>query len=87
MSLLAQNPEIKLDGLYTSGLPHKSQSICDDYSQIFLDFGLNSEKKVCEKVLFVISLANDFVSNQQTTSRKPNNDLDEKGFFMFDLSC
>ena len=63
MNLLAQNPEIKLDGLYTSGLPHKSQSICDDYSQIFLDFGLNSEKKVCEKVLFVISLANDFVSN------------------------
>ena len=61
--------------------------MCDDYSQIFLDFGLNSEKKVCEKVLFVNSLANDFVSNNQTTSKKPNPDIDEKGYFMFDLSC
>ena len=37
----------------------------DDYSQIFIDFGLNSEQKVSEKVLFVNSIASDFICNQR----------------------
>ncbi len=62
--------------------------MCDDYAQIFVDFGMNSEKKVCEKVLFVNSIANDFVSNQPgANGRKATKDIDNKGFFMFDLSC
>ena len=87
MNLLSANPDIKLDGLYTSTLHHKNQNMCDDYSQIFVDFGMNSEKKVCEKVLFVNSIANDFVSNNPTNGRKATKDIDDKGFFMFDLSC
>ena len=35
----------------------------DDYSQIFIDFGLNSEQKVKDKVLFVSSIASDFICN------------------------
>ena len=56
----------------------------DDYSQIFLDFGMNSEKKVAEKVLFVNSLANDFLTNQIPTQAS---DMDSQGYFMFDFSC
>ena len=37
----------------------------DDYSQIFADFGLNSETKVKEKVLFINSISNDFICNQR----------------------
>lgn len=37
----------------------------DDYSQIFNDFGLNSEQKVRERVLFVNSISNDFICNQR----------------------
>ena len=61
--------------------------MCDDYAQIFVDFGMNSEKKVCEKVLFVNSIGNDFVSNFPTTTHKAAKEIDNKGFFMFDLSC
>ena len=61
--------------------------MCDDYAQIFVDFGMNSEKKVCEKVLFVNSIGNDFVSNFPTNGRKASKDIDSKGFFMFDMSC
>ena len=61
--------------------------MCDDYSQIFVDFGMNSEKKVCEKVLFVNSIANDFVTNNSANSRRASKEIDNKGYFMFDLSC
>ena len=62
--------------------------MCDDYSQIFVDFGMNSEKKVCEKVLFVNSIANDFVSNNPTKfNKEATKDIDNKGYFMFDMSC
>lgn len=37
----------------------------DDYSQIFMDFGLNSEHKVKERVLFVNSISSDFICNQR----------------------
>ena len=37
----------------------------DDYSQIFIDFGLNSEQKVKEKVLFVNSISSEFICNQR----------------------
>ena len=87
MNLLLANPEIKLDGLYTSTLPQKNQNMCDDYSQIFVDFGMNSEKKVCEKVLFVNSIANDFVSNIPSNGRKATKEIDSLGYFMFDMSC
>ena len=64
-NFLQQNPDIKYDGLYASVLNAKSQTMTDDYSQIFIDFGLNSEQKVQDKVLFVSSLASDFVCNQR----------------------
>ena len=37
----------------------------DDYSQIFIDFGLDSENKVKERVLFVNSIDNDFLCNSR----------------------
>ena len=37
----------------------------EDYSQIFIDFGLNSEHKIKEKVLFVTSIESDFICNQR----------------------
>jgi len=37
----------------------------DDYSQIFMDFGLNSEQKITEKVLFVNSIESEFFCNQR----------------------
>ena len=80
------NPDIKLDGLYSSTLPHKAQNMYDDYSQIFIDFGMNSEKKVKEKVLFVAALNNDFLSNQLPNASQPT-DIDPYGYFMFDFSC
>ena len=58
----------------------------DDYSQIFIDFGMNSEKKVKEKVLFVSALNNDFLSNQMPNTGH-STDIDPYGYFMFDLSC
>ena len=84
--MLLTNPEIKLDGLYSSTLPHKAQNMYDDYSQIFIDFGMNSEKKVKEKVLFVSALNNDFLSNQMPNTGH-STDIDPYGYFMFDLSC
>ena len=49
---------------------------------------MNSEKKVCEKVLFVNSIANDFVSNNPTKfNKEATKDIDNKGYFMFDMSC
>jgi len=41
----------------------KQQGMTDDYSQIFIDFGFDSEIKVKEKVLFINSIENDFVCN------------------------
>ena len=58
----------------------------DDYSQIFIDFGMNSEKKVREKVLFVSALNNDFLSNQVPHAGQ-SADIDPYGYFMFDFSC
>ena len=87
MNLLNANPYIKLDGVYTSSISHKNQNMCDDYAQIFVDFGMNSEKKVCEKVLFVNSISNDFVSNFPVSTNKASKDIDSHGYFMFDLSC
>ena len=59
--LLIANSEIKIDAFYCSTLPPKKTGLCDDYSQIFIDFGLNSEKKIRERVLFVQSINNDYV--------------------------
>ena len=41
----------------------KQQGMTDDYSQIFIDFGLDSESKVKERVLFVNSIDSDFLNN------------------------
>jgi hypothetical protein len=42
-------------------LPPKKTGLCDDYSQIFIDFGFNSERKIRERVLFLQSIGNDYV--------------------------
>ena len=59
----------------------------DDYSQIFIDFGMNSEKKVKEKVLFVSALNNDFITNHLPNTGQLSSDIDPYGYFMFDFSC
>ena len=58
----------------------------DDYSQIYTDFGLKSEQKVYERVLFVTSIANDHIQNQQPSASAAKT-LDRHGYFMFDFSC
>jgi len=63
LSWLKQNQEIKFDGFYASCLTAKQQTMTDDYSQIFMDFGLNSEQKVKDKVLFINSIESDFICN------------------------
>jgi hypothetical protein len=40
--------------------PFKIGEIWEDYKQVYLDFGLNSDKKVRDKVLFVNSFDSDF---------------------------
>ena len=65
LNWLQQNPDIKLDGFYASSVSAKQQTMTEDYSQIFIDFGLNSEHKIKEKVLFVTSIESDFICNQR----------------------
>jgi hypothetical protein len=54
--------------------------VVEDFSQIFLDFNMNSLKRVTEKVLFVSALE---IDNMGSCEPIP---LDKKGFFMFDMS-
>ena len=72
---LCQQPDLKIDGYYVSLQSIKVQSLTDDYSQIFVDFGVTQKLK--HKVLFVNCLAN------QDLDSEP----DKKGFFLFDFSC
>ena len=53
---LSQQPDLKIDGYYVSLQSTKVQSLTDDYSQIFVDFGVT--QKIKQKVLFVNCLAN-----------------------------
>ena len=82
--LFLANNDLKIDGFYCSTLTPKKTGLCDVYSQIFIDFGLNSEKKIREKVLFVQPINNDYVSGMMPSR---TSDIDDKGYFMFDFSC
>jgi hypothetical protein len=48
----------------------------EDYQQIYVDFGVNSEQKIKNRVLFLHSLAN-------LDLKIP----DAHGHFLFDFSC
>ena len=54
--------------------------VAEDFSQIFLDFNMTNLKRVTEKVLFVSSLEIDNMGPCESIN------LDNKGFFMFDMS-
>ena len=82
--LFLANNDLKIDGFYCSTLIPKKTGLCDDYSQIFIDFGLNSEKKIRQKVLFVQPINNDYVPGMMLSK---TSDIDDKGYFMFDFSC
>jgi hypothetical protein len=57
-SFLLSHPDIRIDGYYTSLVPVKAQSMWEDYSQIYQDFGLNNEAKFKHRVLFVTAVCN-----------------------------
>jgi len=83
---LQTHPDIPIDGYYCSTLPPRKTGLCDDYSQIFIDFGLNSEKKIRERVLFIQSINNDNVPGLVPCAQKIS-EIDPLGYFMFDMSC
>lgn len=83
---LLMHPDIPIDGFYCSTLPPRKTTLCDDYSQVFIDFGLNSEKKIRERVLFISAIANDNVPGLVPSQQKLF-DIDPLGYFMFDMSC
>jgi hypothetical protein len=63
-TLLREHQDLRLDGFYSSLVPAKMQTVWDDYQQIFVDFGVNSEFKIKNRVLFVNALCNqDLVQN------------------------
>lgn len=68
--------DVHFDGLYTSLAPIKSQHMWEDYQQIYVDFGVNSEQKIKNRVLFLHALAN-------LDLKIP----DVHGHFLFDFSC
>lgn len=57
----------------------------EDYTQVFIDFGVNSNSKIKSRVLFVIGLANQdlIIGANAENSRHP----DSYGYFLFDFSC
>jgi len=81
--LFKELPDLKLDGLYSSLVPTKSQTMWDDYQHIYNDFGVNSDTKIKSRVLFVHALANqDLVSESQSKALQ-----DPSGYYLFDFSC
>ena len=58
--------------------PKRPKELWEDYKQIYIDFNLNSDQKVKERVLFVNSFDGDF------NPRIEEVQLDRKGFFLFD---
>lgn len=82
--MLKNHSDLRIDGYYTSLASLKSQNLWDDYQHIFIDFGVNSDAKIKQKVLFVQSLNNqDLVHSNQTAEKLP----DQNGHFLFDFSC
>ena len=77
--------DVKLDGLYSSLIPTKAQNMWDDYQQIYNDFGVNSEQKIKNRVLFVNCLANHDTLNCNEGQQSSSND--QTGYFLFDFSC
>lgn len=60
--------------------PHKQKDIWEDYKQIYLDFSLNNDLKVRDKVLFVGSFDGDFNSKQEEIK------IDPVGYFLIDAN-
>jgi len=73
--LLMAHQDLRIDGFYCSVLPPKKTDLCDDYSQIFIDFGLNSEKKIRERVLFVQQIRSGDVPGMIPSMQRPS-DID-----------
>lgn len=58
--------------------PNKCGDIWEDYKQIFLDFSLNNDHKVRDKVLFVNSIDLDYNAKQEEVK------IDSQGYFLID---
>ena len=56
----------------------KQADIWEDYKQIYLDFSLNNDDKVRDKVLFVSSFDGDFNARQEEIK------MDPVGYFLID---
>ena len=61
-------------------IPLKSKDIWEDYKQIYLDFGLNNDIKVRDKVLFVNSFDGDYNAKQEEIK------IDPVGYFLIDAN-
>jgi len=59
-------------------MPHHNYDIWEDYKQIYLDFGLNTDSKIRDRVLFVNTIDIDF--NPRLEEIK----FDPIGYFLFD---
>lgn len=59
----------------------KQADIWEDYKQIYLDFSLNNDDKVRDKVLFVSSFDGDFNARQEEIK------MDPVGYFLIDAQC
>ena len=71
--------DIRLDAFYSTTMNPKQQGLTDDYSQIFIDFGFDSESKVKERVLFVNSIDNDFLNNSRIVQVMDNKNASPRG--------
>ena len=58
--------------------PNKCGDIWEDYKQIFLDFSLNNDQKVKDKVFFVNSIVLDYNARQEDVK------IDPIGYFLID---
>lgn len=84
---LLKAQDVRIDGYYTSLVAVKNQTFWDDYQQIYVDFGVNSEAKIKNRVLFIQSVANQDLMNTNTTPADCIKHPDPQGYFLFDFSC
>jgi len=61
-------------------IPLKTKDIWEDYKQIYLDFGLNNDKQVRDRVLFVNSFDSDYNAKQEEIK------IDPVGYFLIDAN-
>ncbi|CDW77596.1 UNKNOWN [Stylonychia lemnae] len=82
MQQLLQQNDICVDAIYSINHKNKNEEfICEDYRQIYIDFNLNSMKKVQEKVVFIHPLDIDWMGCLEEIK------IDKMGYFLFDYSC